>query len=323
MKDSKKVLLIAGGGTLGSNTQKELLKKGVSVDVICLEDKQADDDRLTFYRENASYEFLQNFLKDRYYDGIVNFIHYIDVEAYKPVHELLTQHTDQLIFLSSYRVYADSEHPIKETSPKLADTLDDEDFFKNEKYALCKSKAEKYIVEESKTSNWTIIRPVISFSERRLDLVSRSGTYLVDCAKQNKVVTLPKNCKNLTAGLDWAGNTGKIIANLLFKEKALGEAFTVSSAQNLKWGEVADIYSELLGLKFKWVELDEYIAEISKGYYDAYLLKYDRLYDRVVDNEKVLCATGLKKEDFTPIKDGIREELLKLCPDLLKSDKLN
>jgi len=29
------------------------------------------------------------------------------------------------------------------------------------------------------------------------------------------------NAKNLTAALDWAGNSGKLIANLLFKKETL------------------------------------------------------------------------------------------------------
>ena len=50
-------------------------------------------------------------------DGIVNFLHYPEAEAYPPVHKLLTENTDHLIFLSSYRVYADLQHPITEEAP--------------------------------------------------------------------------------------------------------------------------------------------------------------------------------------------------------------
>ena len=39
---------------------------------------------------------------------------------------------------------------------------------------------------------------------------------------------------------------------------------------------------------------------------------YDRLYDRPIDNSKVLRVTGLKKEDFIPMKKGIQIELAKL-----------
>ena len=122
-------MLIAGGGTLGRYTAKELLSKDCEVDVICLEDNISDNSNLRYYKANADLKYLTEFLKDNYYDGIVNFIHYTSVDAYKPVHKLLCSKTDQLIFLSSYRVYADLQHPITETAPMLADVVkDDEEF---------------------------------------------------------------------------------------------------------------------------------------------------------------------------------------------------
>lgn len=308
----KSVLLIAGGGTLGRYTAQNLRKLGCSVDIICLEDNTSSDKGLRFYKASADLEFLKAFLKDKHYDGIVNFMHYSDPEAYKPVHMLLSENTGHLIFLSSYRVYADLEHPVKETSPTLYDTSDDEELLKNDNYAIPKSKAEYFIKNESGTKNWTIVRPVISFSDRRLDVVTVSGRRIIESAKNKLPVLLPEKAKNLTAGLDWAGNSGKLIANLLFKSEAMGEVFTVSSAQNLTWGEVADIYSELTGVKFEWTDIGKYISENPEYKMSPWGLKYDRLFDRKIDNAKILKVTGLKKEDFTPIRDGIKHELEKI-----------
>lgn len=220
-----------------------------------------------------------------------------------------------MIFLSSYRIYADLEHPITENALTLYDTLTDKDFFENEKYAVSKSKAEQFLRSESNTQNWTIVRPVISFSDRRLDLVCCSGRDVIKCAKEDKPILLPKESKNLTAGLDWAGNSGKMIVNLLFKEKTFGEAYTISSAQNLTWGEVADIYAEFLGVKVNWVELKTYIAQNERVQCDPWFLRYDRLFDRKIDNRKVLEATGLRKEDFVSIRDGIKYELDKISKE--------
>ena len=131
-----------------------------------------------------------------------------------------------------------------------------------------------------------------------------SGHAVVDAFKEGKAVRLPLEAKNLTAGLDWAGNSGKIIANLLFKEGTIGEAYTISSAQNLTWGQIADIYTELLNVKFQWVP-----ANYPHNNWNWY---YDRIYDRKIDNSKVLKATGLKSSDFTSIKEGVQIELKKL-----------
>lgn len=301
----KKVLLIAGGGTLGTYTAKELLNKGCAVDVICLEDYTSNNPKLCYHKAKADLNYLTEFLKDKYYDGIVNFIHYYVPEMYKPVHKLLTSKTDQLIFLSSYRVYAESKQPLTEEAPFLADVVEDEEFLKSEEYAVPKAICEKFLREESGTENWTVVRPVISFSDKRFDLVTVSGHEIIDAARSGKTVILPEAAKNLTAGLDWAGNSGKLIANLLFKKECLGEAYTVSSGQNLTWGEVADIYTRLTGVNFRWADTEEYVSTGHGGNG----LFYDRLYDRAVDNTKILKATGFKKEDFTSIEDGIKIEL--------------
>lgn len=301
----KKVLLIAGGGTLGTYTAKELLNKGCAVDIICLENYTSNNPKLCYHKAKADLNYLIEFLKDKYYDGIVNFIHYYVPEMYKPVHKLLTSKTDQLIFLSSYRVYAESKQPLTEEAPFLADVVEDEEFLKSEDYAVPKAICEKFLREESGTENWTVVRPVISFSDKRFDLVTVSGHEIIDAARSGKTVILPEAAKKLTAGLDWAGNSGKLIANLLFKKECLGEAYTVSSGQNLTWGEVADIYTRLTGVNFRWADTEEYVSTGHGGNG----LFYDRLYDRAVDNTKILKATGFKKEDFTSIEDGIKIEL--------------
>ena len=301
----KKVLLIAGGGTLGRYTAEELLNLGHCVDIICLEDKISDNDNLRYYKARATVEYLEELFRQTHYDGIVNFIHYENYKDYIPYHELLSKSTDHLIFLSSYRVYADVQHPITESAPQLIDVITDDPLFhEKEDYALSKSRAERFLANNPHPKNWTIVRPVISFSDRRLDINMVSGHTVIDAAKEGKPVQLPLEAKNLTAGLDWAGNSGKLIANLLFKKECIGEAYTISSAQNLTWAEVVDIYTELLSVQFNWVPAD-YPCD-TWHWYD------DRAYDRKIDNSKVMKATGLKSTDFKSIKEGVCIELKRL-----------
>ena len=125
----KKALLIAGGGTLGSYTAEELLRLGHKVDVICLEDKVSDNENLRYFKATATVEYLKDLLADNHYDGIVNFLHFKTAEAYEPYHALLSKSTEHLIFLSSYRVYADLVHPITEEAPQLLDVIKDDQKF--------------------------------------------------------------------------------------------------------------------------------------------------------------------------------------------------
>ncbi len=299
----KNALLIAGGGTLGSYTSEELVRLGYDVDVICLEDNESTEN-LHFFKERATVEYLEKFLAGKHYTGIVNFLHFPRAEQFAPYFELLTKYTDQLVVLSSYRVYADST-PITESSPLLGDVSTDEDFLANETYAMGKYRCEKYL-RASEHKNWTVIRPVISFSKLRLDVIMRSGHEVIDAAKSGTPLTMPLGSKDIYAGLDWAGNSGKLIAHLIGKEAAIGETFTISSAPNLKWSEVADIYTELLGTKFDWIPDDEYVTDNKWGYI------YDRKFSRFIDASHVLEVTGLTKSDFKSIREGIVIELDKL-----------
>jgi nucleoside-diphosphate-sugar epimerase len=301
MYHNKTVLLIAGGGTLGTKTAEELLRLGAWVEILCPEEKVSHHERLLFHQGMGTEETLSALFAKKHYDGIVNFIHYKEVEDYKKIHPLLMANTDHLIFLSSYRVYADLQHPITEDAPQLLDVIkDDPRFLEQETYALAKARAERFLADNPYPKNWTVVRPVISFSSLRFDLILTSNHELLDAAREKRTLTLPLQAKHLTAGFDWAGNSGKLIANLLFKEGTIGQAYTVSSAQNLTWEQVADLYTELLGLSFVWEEQD---------FPDDWRWPYDRAYDRAIDNTKILRATGLTPEDFTPIKEGLKTEL--------------
>lgn len=311
MYQDKKVLLIAGGGTLGTYTAKELLARGAYVDVICLEDQVSDHERLRFIKDYVSLELLEELFAKTHYDGIVNFIHYKKIEDYKPYHELLIKNTDHLIFLSSYRVYANEQIPVTEEAPRLSEVEVDPEFLRVETYAFPKILGEDFLRREHAGENWTIVRPVISFSKRRFDLFMYSGD-IVDRVRRHGrdgKLLLPAFARDLGAGIDWAGNSGKLIANLLFKKETYGEAYTISSAQELTWGKLAQIYTEVFGIEIEWVSEAEFIEAYPSAAGDyQWVYKYDRCFDRRIDNTKVLRATGLRPEDFTSVKEGLRIE---------------
>lgn len=72
--------------------------------------------------------------------------------------------------MSSARVYARSaDRQITESSSRLLDICDDEEYLRTDDYALTKARQENMLFC-AKTQNWTIIRPYITFSEIRLQL---------------------------------------------------------------------------------------------------------------------------------------------------------
>ena len=225
------------------------------------------------------------------------------------MHPLLAASTDHLIFLSSYRVYADEQHPITESAPRLLDVSQDEEFVKTETYAIRKAVAEDYLRGERVGDRYTIVRPVISFSNLRFDLLMNSAREVLEFAARGEAMRLPAMVRDFKAGLDWAGNSGKLIAHLLFKEEAIGETFTLYSGCGLTWGEVAEAYHRTIGLKVRWCDEEEYLAFDHVQTQWTYL--HDRHYNRDVDCSKVLKVTGLTKQDFSTVEEGIKQELIK------------
>lgn len=314
MYKDKRVLLIGGGGTIGTYVAQELLEKGCYVDIICLEDYVSDNERLRYIKAEVTLEFLKDFLSDKYYHGILDLIHRDITEDYINFHMLIAPKTDHEIYFSSIRAIGDAQHPITEEAPLILDLIEegsftDEKFIANDYYSQTKARGERYLRQVSKYKNWTIIRPMINTSEKRLDIVLHTFHQVVELAKAGEVMYQPEICRNMVAGLEWAGNTGKMIANLLFKEECMGETYMLSTGHSMTWEDVANVYTDLLGVKVEWVSTEEYCEKTGKGGFPLY---YDRGYDRKTDNTKILEATGLRPEDFTPFKEGVRIELEKL-----------
>ena len=209
MYKNKRVLLMAGGGTLGTYVAKELLHHGSYVDVICPEDKVSDHPHLRFVQGFVTDELMTDLFAKTYYDGIVNFMHYRDENEYRRVHPFLIQKTDHLIFLSSYRVYANEQHPVTETAPRLHEAYPMEGLLAEDGYGVKKALCEDYLFGERKGERWTVVRPVISFSHKRLDILMNSNTDVLEKAESGEPLLLPVSVKEFGAGItrgEFAGN---------------------------------------------------------------------------------------------------------------------
>ena len=314
----KKVLLIGGGGTIGTYVAKEMLEKGHMVDIICLENYVSDNENLRYINESVTYEFLEDLISKNHYDGIMNLIHYNSPEEYIKVHELLAKNTEHVIVVSSIRAIGNEQHPITETAPLIYDLLKDEEYknkyFNNkygdflinkEFYSLTKALIEEYMHNVDTLKNWTIVRPMINTSDKRFDIVTNTFHKVIDYAKEGKEMPVPEYCRWNVAGLEWAGNTGKMVANIFFNDKCKGQTYNLSTAHRMTWDDVANIYTSLLGVKFNWIP-NEKFEDWSVP------IIYDRGYNRDLDNTKLLNDTGLKQEDFVAFADGVKLELEKV-----------
>ena len=303
---NKKVLVLGSTGAMGQYLVPYLADMGYSVTAVSLDDEIPYNENVTCVKGNVKdFEFLGSLLEEKF-DGVVDFMVYVGRE-FKDYYKLFLENTQHYIFLSSCRVYANEETPIKETSPRLLDYSTDEKLIASNDYCIHKARSEN-ILMLSDYDNWTIVRPATTFSKMRYQLVTLEAINTVGRALKGKRVVLPIQAKDKPATLCWAGDVSMMIAKLLFNEKAKREIFNVCSSEYRTWGEIADYYKDITGLEAVWVDKEDYLKIIDPDVktQTRWQLEYARLFDRITDNSKVLKVTGMKQENLKLLYDSLK-----------------
>lgn len=307
---SKRVLIIGATGAMGRHVVPELVKLGYEVTGVSLDVQETPISGVTYQVGDCfDKEFLGKLLEQKF-DGIVNFMSFGSKHPWTEYMDLFLQNTDHYIFLSSCRVYADEEVPVRETSPRLLDVSKDEALLASNDYCMHKARSEN-LLWASNYNNFTIVRPATTFSELRFQLVTLEAPNTVGRAMKGKKVVVPIEAKDKPATLCWGGDVAKMIARLMFKPETMREAYNVCSSESRTWGEIADYYKALCGLDVVWVDKDDYLKikspegpEIDNAV--RWQLEYARLFHRITDNSKMLAVTGLKQEEFMPLYDALK-----------------
>ena len=120
---------------------------------------------------------------------------------------------------------------------------------------------------------------------------------------------------DVQATMSWAGDVAKMISGLLLNPEAMGETYSVCTAEHHTWREVAEYYKEIAGLEYVTVDTETYYQLWADSKYARYQLEMDRFFDRIMDNSKILNITGLKQKNLMPLKDGLRREFEALPAD--------
>ena len=316
----KKVLVLGATGAMGRYLIPELVNLDYEVVGVGREETAPWKVNAAYIQSDAfDKNFLNGLLKENF-DGIINFMEYGKVD-FSEYYQLFLEHKSHYIYLSTCRVYDDKEQPIKETSPRLLDSSEDEVLKASHDYCIYKAQDEDLLVNSS-YDNWTVVRPATTFSTMRLQLVTLEFNNSVARALQGKTIVLPIQAKDKPATLSWGGDVAKMIARILFKEEAKREFYNVCSAEHRTWGEIAEYYRDLVGLEAVWVDKEDYLAILSpEGTINVrWQLEYARLFRRITDNSKVLALTGLKQEDMMPMYDGLKLEIGNIPKDYVPED---
>ncbi len=309
--NGKKVLVLGATGAMGVYLVPELISMGYEVDAVSLDDVESSVPRLRYIKTKNAKDlgFLSEILRNKY-DAIVDFMIYLTPE-FKERYRLFLESTDHYIYLSTYRIYANLEHPIRETSPRLLDSATDPYYLASEDYSLYKARGENLLLASGK-NNWTAVRPAITYSKRRFQLVTLEAPVVVGRTQRGKTILLPEEAMDVEATMSWAGDVACMLARLVLNPKAFGEIFSVCTSEHHTWRTIASYYEDLIDLKYREIPKEDYISILSGGTPKdvvRWQLELDRLYDRIMDNSKILSVTGLKQNQLTTLFNGLSREL--------------
>lgn len=306
----KRILVIGGTGAMGTYLVPLLAKSGYSVTVIANDAVlPADYENVKFIKADMFDIGVVRSIAEENFDAVVDFMIYdtANFAKYIPVY---LDHTAQYVYLSSYRVFADLCHPVTENSPQLLDVSTDYDLRYSDDYSIYKAKGERFL-RGYNADNWTIIRPAITYSKYRCQLMTLERPQIMGALKAGKPVILAENAMNVQATMTWAGDVAKMIKGLLFNPKALKNDYNVTTSETCTWGEIARYYNDIFGLNFVVGTEEEYLRARAGGDYGIWMkwqLHYDRMFDRIMDNSKILRDTGLQNSDLTSLFDGLSRE---------------
>ena len=302
----RKILLLGGTGAMGFYLVPELLSVGFDVFVTTRSSEcKSDNSRLRYItvdaKNSAALPAVLSAVKP---DAIVDFMSY-GTSVFTDRCKQLLSGTGQYCFLSSYRVFADSSpDALTERSSRLLEVCGDKTYLATDEYALAKARQED-VLRACGRENWTILRPCITYSRYRFQLGTLEANTICYRALQGLPVIMAREILAKQTTMTWAGDVAKMIARLVLNEVALGEDYNVVTAEHHSWAEVADYYEKYIGLRTIQTDVDEYARIVGA----KYPIQYDRMFDRVMDNSKILAAAGMKQSDLKPLRGGLEMEL--------------
>jgi nucleoside-diphosphate-sugar epimerase len=235
------------------------------------------------------------------FDAVVDWIAYTADDIERAL-GLFRGRTKQYVFISSASVYQKppDRYVIRESTPL------DNPFWE---YAQGKIAAERRLLQAHQDEAFpaTIVRPSMTYDTNLPIALGGWGTYtLADRLLKGLPVIVHGDGSSLWV-VTHADDLAQGLLGLLGNERAVGEAFHITSDEVLTWNQIYEGIAEALGVKAEIVHIpSDFIARVAPGL--AGSLLGDKTWSVVFDNGKI--------RDFVPgfratvsFRDGIRRTL--------------
>lgn len=298
------ILILGGTGSMGVPLVNLLKRKSMNI-YVTTRSLRENIGNITYIQGNAKEDEFFYSIMNRHYDAIIDFMVY-NTQEFKERLGLLLSKTKQYFFFSSARCYAGSNLPIREDYPRLVDVCEDPLYLSLDEYGMAKGREENLLRATGRT-NWTIIRPYITYNSYRIQLGVYEKENWLRRALEGRTIVFSKDIAEKKTSLTYGPDVAGALVDLIGNEKAYGEAFHITTSESHTWREILDFYcqkiEEKTGNRPKVKFVDD-STELQKVW-NPWQIKYDRLYDRTFDNSRIEFVRG--KYEYKPTFDGLAE----------------
>lgn len=298
------ILVLGGTGAMGTHLISFLSENNDVQGTVTSRKERTNHGNINYIVGNARDRvFMSDLLKNNHYDVIVDFMNY-NYEEFLEYHRALLEATEHYIFLSSSRVYANYDGRITENCPRLLEASKDESFLSTNRYALRKAREED-MLRTSGMTNYSIIRPYITYSSRRLQLgIYEKEEWLYRVLNDKPLIIsegILDKMTTLSFGRDVSFGIYKIALG-----KPIADAVHITTMENMTWLDILKMYASIIkeqtgkdiilytSHEMKSVEL------LFEGGYNTI---YDRQWNRQFDNAKAEKVCG--HIDYLAMREGL------------------
>ena len=281
-----KILFIGGTGLISSACSERALECGMDLTLlnrgVSKKYPTPQQAHLMYGDIHADPANLAEQLGSQHFDAVVDFVAFTPQDIERDI-QWFRGKTGQFIFISSASAYQKppEHYLITENTPL------ENPFWE---YSRNKIACEKLLMQDFHENGFpvTIVRPSLTYGPSQVTLCLDSWKHpftVLDRMKKDKPVIIPGDGTSLWV-TTWNADFAVGLVGLLGKERAMGEAFTITSDEVRTWNYLYEEVARALGVELHPVHItSELLAE-----YDADLvgsLIGDKVNSVVFDNTKI------------------------------------
>jgi nucleoside-diphosphate-sugar epimerase len=281
------ILILGGTGAMGVPLVNDLSKVATNNIYVTSRKKHISEHNIRYIQGNACDDnILMDILKLKEWDAIVDFL--VHGEKFEHILPFILDSTKQYVFISSARIYSESDSPITENTPRLLDVSKDVEYLKTNEYALAKARQENLLFNSGR-NNFTIIRPSITYNNFRLQLGVLEKENWLYRALHGRTIVFSNDIADKITTNTLGDDVAKGIASIIGQKEALNQAFHITCNHSLKWRDVLEIYLVVLEKHFgKKIPVKYTEKSTNFKFKDRiYQIIYCRYFNRSYDNSKI------------------------------------